>query len=100
MKIPNKFILGGQEITVIHTDQIEGGGMGDCCIWDSTIKIADNYKGRPQSDGSKVNTFYHELTHLILDTMGEYELSTNEKFISTFSSFLTGALKTFDYGSD
>ena len=45
MKIPNKLILGGQEITVIHTDQIEGGVMGDCCIWDSTIKIADNYKG-------------------------------------------------------
>lgn len=73
---------------------------GDCCIWDSTIKIANNYKGRPQSDGSKVNTFYHELTQLILDTMGEFELSTNEKFVSTFSSFLTGALKTFDYGSD
>lgn len=100
MKIPNKLTLGGQEITVIHTDQIEGGVMGNCCIWDSTIKIANSYKGTPQSDGSKVNTFYHELTHLILDTMGEYELSANEKFISTFSSFLTGALKSFDYGSD
>lgn len=98
MKIPNKLILGGQEITVTHVNQIDGDSMGDCCIWDSTIKIAHYYKGKPQSDDSKVNTFYHELTHLILDTMGEFELSTNEKFVSTFSSFLTGALKSFDYG--
>lgn len=41
----------------------------------------------------KPNTFYHELTHSILDTMGESELSANEKFVSCFSSFLTEAME-------
>lgn len=45
-----------------------------------------------QSKESMTNTFYHELTHSILDTMGEFDLSKNEKFVSTFSSFLNEAL--------
>jgi hypothetical protein len=31
---------------------------------------------------------YHEVVHGILDTMGEYELSNNEKFVKTFSVLL------------
>ena len=31
---------------------------------------------------------YHEVVHGILDTMGEYGLSNNEKFVKTFSVLL------------
>lgn len=45
MKIPNKFILGGQEITVIHTDQIEGGNKmtREEQIRQATRKYFDDY---------------------------------------------------------
>lgn len=33
-------------------------------------------------------TFYHEVVHAILDTIGEHELSANEKFVQQFSVLL------------
>ena len=64
--IPKEFTVGGQDIKVSVVDRIP----------------------------YNLNTFLHELTHTILDTMGEKELSSNEKFVSTFSSFLTEAIRT------
>jgi hypothetical protein len=54
-------------------------------------------RGVEQSYTSKLNTFYHELTHAILKTMGEYELNNNERFVCTFSSLLTEAIRSFKY---
>ena len=39
-----------------------------------------------------VNTFIHEVTHGILDVMDD-KLSYNEKFVSTFSSFLVDVVE-------
>ena len=56
-------------------------------------EIAEHFnKTDSQSEGSKINTFYHELTHSILKTMGETELNDNEKFVCCFSSFLSEAM--------
>lgn len=52
------------------------------------IKLLEMLGGKKQCESGKLNTFYHELTHAILATMGETELDANEKFVSTFSSFL------------
>ena len=57
------------------------------------------YKDNKQNNNVKVNTFFHELTHAILDTMGEVELSGNEKFVCCFSSFLTEAINSFKYNN-
>ncbi len=51
------------------------------------------HKNKEQSEGSKINTFYHELTHSILDTMGEEELSKNERFVCSFAGFLADAME-------
>ena len=56
------------------------------------VVITSVNKEDKQSEGSKKNTFYHELTHSILKTMGEDELNNNEKFVCCFSSFLTEAM--------
>ena len=45
----------------------------------------------------KVNTFYHELTHCILQTMGEHELNDNEKFVCCFAGFLTEAMRNLKF---
>jgi Zn-dependent peptidase ImmA (M78 family) len=100
MKIPNKFKVGGQDLNVVFKDTIYGDKMGECCIWSGNIQISEIYKGEPQTDSSKFNTFYHELTHAILDTMGEYELSANERFVCTFSGFLSEAIRSFEFNKE
>lgn len=35
----------------------------------------------------------HEVIHGILDTMGEIELSSNEKFVNTFAGYLYQVIK-------
>ena len=57
------------------------------------VEIAEKFnKEDIQSEDSKINTFYHEMTHSILKTMGEDELNQNEKFVCCFSSFLCEAM--------
>ena len=94
-KIPDEFNLGGSNIKVNVVDRCDNNALGNCLLAASRIEIADLCnKDTKQSESNKLNTFFHELTHSILDTMGENELSTNEKFVSTFSSFLTEAITT------
>lgn len=95
--IPKSFTVGGQDIEVVIQNTIDGDKLGEACLWNGTIKISEIYKGCLQTESSKFNTFHHELIHLILDTMGEYELSANERFVNTFSGFLTEEIKTFNY---
>lgn len=100
IKIPNKLKVGGQDLNVVFTNTINGDKMGECCLWSGIIQISEIYKGEPQTDSSKFNTFYHELTHVILDTMGEYELSTNERFVCSFSGFLSEAIRSFQFNKE
>ena len=93
MIIPNKIRIGGQDIIIVNKDRLEGDILGDICIAEGTLRIAENFKDRKQSDGSKVNTFIHEVVHGVLDTMGECKLSGNEKFVSTFASLLIDTIE-------
>lgn len=77
-----------------QVDDIDGGLLGQCCLAEGIIKVANMFSGIKQSPTSKLNTVYREIIHSILDTMGEKELSANEKFVCTFSGFLTEVLTT------
>ena len=93
-KIPSNYTVGGQLIEVRRVERCDNNNVGTSLLVGGYIEIADKCnKDDTQSESCKVNTFYHELTHTILDTMGESELSDNEKFVSSFSSFLTEALE-------
>jgi len=93
-KIPKSYQVGGQHIEVRAVERCDDNCVGQCCLAGGYIEIASQFsKNSVQSDGSKENTFYHELTHSILRTMGETELNDNEKFVCCFSSFLTEAMK-------
>lgn len=97
--IPTKLNVGGQEVEVRMVERGDGNCLGHSRVAQGCIEIADKYdRDSKVSDSSKLNTFYHELTHAILYTMGEIELNNNEKFVCTFSSFLTEALTTAQYG--
>ena len=89
MKIPKKIRIGGQTIEVSQLNCIDGGKLGECRLGDGFIRIAEHFNGAKQSESSKVNTYWHEVTHCILDTMGRGDLSQDETFVSCFSGFIT-----------
>lgn len=88
MIIPNTIRIGGQDISVVNKERLDNDILGDICIAEGILKIADNFNNRKQCQSSKITTFIHEVVHGVLDTMGEFDLSGNEKFVSTFSSLL------------
>ena len=93
-KIPDSFKVGGQRFEVRHVDRCDDNTIGSCVVAGGYIEIAEKFsKDGSQSEDCKANTFYHELTHAILRTMGETELNDNEKFVCCFSSFLTEAME-------
>ena len=93
MKILSKIRIGGQDVEIRIVDRIEGEKLGQICMAEGKLLIADNFSTRKQSESSKANTFIHEVVHGILDTMGENELSGNEKYVSTFSSFMVDVIE-------
>ena len=97
-KIPKSFNVGGQPIEVNIVERGDDNCLGHSKIAKGIIEIAKKYdRDENVSNGSQLNTFYHELTHAILSTMGESELNNNEKFVCCFSSFLTEALTSAKY---
>lgn len=93
VKIPKEFHVGGQGMEVRRVERCDDNCLGQCHVSAGWIEIADIVnKNDKQSEGSKNNTFYHELTHSILKTMGS-ELNDDEKFVCTFSSFLCEAMQ-------
>ena len=93
MIIPNTIRIGGQDISIVNEERLDNDILGDICIAEGTLRIADNFKNCKQCQSSKITTFIHEVVHGILDTMGEFKLSENEKFVSTFSSLLVNPIE-------
>ena len=92
-KIPQNYRVGGTTMQVRMVDRCDDNAFGSCFLGAGYIEIAEIVnKDDKQSDDSKRNTFYHELIHSILDTMGWSELSKDEKFVNTFAGFLTEAM--------
>ena len=100
-KIPTTYQVGGQEIKVCRVDRADNNDLGCCSVAKGIIEIAAHFnRDEEQSESAMTNTFYHELTHSILTTMGEFELNQNEKFVSCFSGFLTEAMSNAYFKED
>lgn len=93
MIIPDKIRIGGQEIRVVNEERLDDNKLGTICVAEGVLRIADNFNNLQQCESCKFNTFIHEVVHGILDTMGESELSGNEKFVCTFSSLLIDTIE-------
>lgn len=95
--IPTSFQCGGITYEVKHVDKCTDFDYGNVQYSPSIIEIADKTRiGDAQSESCKTNTFFHELVHTILNTMREDDLQ-NDRFVSTFASFLTEAMVTAEY---
>ena len=88
MVIPKKIRIGGQDISVVNKERLDNDILGEICLAEGVLQIADTFRNIKQSESSKINTFIHEIVHGILDTMGEYNLSKSERFVCTFASLL------------
>ena len=93
MIIPNTIKIGGQDISVVNEERLDNDILGEICIAEGVLKIANNFNNRKQCQSSKITTFIHEIVHGILDTMGESELSGNERFVCAFSSLLVNPIE-------
>ena len=93
MIIPNTIKIGGQDINVMFEEHLDNNCLGTMSIGEGVLKIANNFNNRKQCQSSKITTFIHEVVHGILDTMGEFNLSENEKFVCTFSSLLVNPIE-------
>jgi hypothetical protein len=99
MKMPKSVMVGETEIVVQQPDGLKLDK--DVCRGayyrsDNKIIVA---KGNPERNvlydvDERANTFWHELTHVILQDMGERRLNANEKFVSAFADRLHQAIKT------
>lgn len=94
--IPKKMVVGGIDYIINIKDVLNYSG--DFGFWQpqGVIDIARGVEGDRVSESRMEATFWHELTHAILDRMGRNDLNENEGFVNTFSAFLSGAIDTME----
>lgn len=93
MVIPNKIRIGGQDIKVTIKDRLDEDTLGTISLAAGELHIAENFSIYKQSESSKFNTFIHEVVHGVLRAMGQHELSSDEEFVSTFSSLVVDTIE-------
>ena len=99
-KIPKSFKVFASHVNVTTNDNIRLSNnqvLGDCSFSDLQINICTEYKGESVASSTATDTFYHEKVHIILDAMGEHELSQNEKFVEVFARLLRQTDETAIY---
>lgn len=96
--IPVEVQLGGTTIKVeLVNNGINGSKVGECSLTSSTIKIASECNNKPTSSQYREASYYHELIHAILQTMGKFDKDSDERFVEGFANLLHQAIKTAKY---
>ena len=72
------------EINIVPNFREDHNLYGQCVYADARISIAGNLPY-----GRTLQTFFHELTHAIINEASEHEINENEAFIERFSNVLT-----------
>jgi len=94
--IPKKFNILNHTVKVKMVDSIPNR-LGECHKDLCSVDIATHIDDDKLPDSIIEHTFFHEVVHIILDSMGEYKLSSNEKFVDVFAGMLHQVIKTSKY---
>jgi len=96
MAIVNRFTLGAVNwSTVIDNDRLlDLGFLGLTEYVKALITLTDE----KVSDSIVEETFYHELVHAILHSLGRKDLNEDESFVQSFAILLYQFEKTKNYG--
>lgn len=99
LDIPKSFKLFGTTIDVVFDEarMDDKKAFGTSEYGKSLISLSKRDGLDDLSEGKIMDTFYHERTHMILNSMNENELSRNEKFVDVFSKLLRQADETAEY---
>lgn len=94
--IPSQFKLRGKVIRIIVDDDYcaDGGMVGEADFTEKVITLCDKYNGKKVNKMEKEQTYFHELVHMILDSMDRHNLKYNEAFVEEFSQRLYEYEKT------
>lgn len=98
-KIPKRFKLFGTIINIVWDNKRlnDRRVYGLCDYSKSEITLSNTQGTEPLSIDKMMDTFYHEKVHMILDTMGEDDLSNNERFVDIFSKLLRQSDETSEF---
>lgn len=90
MIIPASFQLFNQTIKVVYSRTLidKKGAFGLWYETKNTIYLQQSTRKHPLTKEQVNATFLHEVTHALLDLIGEQKLSNNEKFVSSYSQLL------------
>ena len=94
--IPESFLLNGKKIKVTIDDDYLSSCkfVGEADFTHKEIILCDKYKGKKLPKSEKEKTYFHELVHMILDSMERHNLKYNEDFVEEFSQRLYEYEKT------
>lgn len=95
MRIPKKFNLHGETVSVVFDNMMaEQHGVDGLANYNTnTIKLCPDKCNQKYIE----KVFLHEMTHFILEHMGENELRSNEKFVDLFANLLLQAFDSMEY---
>jgi len=99
MKIPRRITVGKKKYDVIVTDRgPHKGCMGGVSYDDKLIQIGTRswYSSKRFKAEDVADTFWHEVTHAILQDMG-HKLEADEKFVTAFANRLTKVITKAEF---
>ena len=93
--IPKHFDLLGHTIAVVIRDDLQedAGCYGRWWQTKQMIELQSTKHGNV-TPSFQMQTFWHEVTHAILDNIGSEDLSSDEKFVDLFGQCIHQILKT------
>jgi len=93
-RLPSKFQLVGQTINILLKDGMSTTDAHGLCRYDAgEIWFDSNIK----PEDLKGITFYHELMHMLLNTLGQDAMRDNEGLVDSIGNLLWQAHKTMEY---
>lgn len=94
LTLPKKLKVGDNWYSVDVAESMrERMYMGEVHYGKRTITLArKSYHGIPLKLSALHETFWHELTHAILESMGRTDLDNDENFVEEFSARLSKAI--------
>jgi hypothetical protein len=96
LNLPKKIRVGNRWYSVDVVESMRNKSeMGRVHYERRTIELAQRtHHGVPFRLSALEDTFWHELTHAILHSMGEHELNNRESFVEEFARRLSAAIRT------
>ena len=100
LKIPTTIRVGKHKYSIdVVEAMLKKQTMGRVYYGTRRIEIGrmSNTTGKAFSDTQVLDSFWHEVTHAILEEMGRHTLNSDERFVTEFANRLTQVIKTAEF---